>query len=182
VAVILSRDGWTAPAARKAALLAGGFILVCLPWILWIGANASDYLAQMRTVAARFDLFAPAFYESNVLTSDGPISISWLLATLRGLPPARVGSWILAIGVPVATILFVRRRRVRSNRELALFVAAAVQFGVFVTFLQVKSINYTIGIRPLGALDSRVAWVCVVAAWACCPSQSGLRGRARNRR
>jgi hypothetical protein len=157
MAVIVAREGVMISTGRKAALLAGGFILVCLPWMLWVGANAADYLAQMRTVGARFDLFAPAFYLSNVLTSDGPISISWLSQTLRGLPPSRVGSWILAIGVPVATILFVRRRRVCSSPELGLFVAAAAQFGLFVALLHVKSINYTIAIWPLGALI--LAWL-----------------------
>jgi hypothetical protein len=144
-------------AARHAALLTGGFILVCLPWAVWIGTNASDYLAQMRTVGERFELFAPAFYVSNVLTSDGPISVSWLSRTLRGLPPSRIGSWILAIGVPVAMILFVRRRGALSNGERALFIVAAVQFGLFVTFLQVKSINYTIALWPVGALI--LAWL-----------------------
>jgi hypothetical protein len=157
IAVILVRDGLTRPAFRNAALLSGGFILICLPWILWIGTNASDYLAQMRTVGARFDLLAPGFYMSNVFSSDGPISIAWLLLTVRGLPLERVGSWTLAIGVPFATVLLIRRGRARSDGELALFVAAAVQFALFVAFLQVKSINYTIAIWPLGALI--LAWL-----------------------
>jgi hypothetical protein len=147
MAVILVRDGLTRPAFRNAALVGGGFILICLPWILWVGTNPSDYFAQMRTVGLRFDLFAPGFYASNVFSSDGPISMAWLFQTVRGLPVERVGSSTLAIGVPLATVLLLRRGRARSDSELALTVAAAVQFALFVVFLQVKSINYTIAIQ-----------------------------------
>jgi 4-amino-4-deoxy-L-arabinose transferase-like glycosyltransferase len=159
LAVVVVRDGWQRATLRPAALLAAGFIAICLPWIAWSAAHWSDYMAQMRTVGARFGVLEPAFYVSNLFRSEGPISVQWLVHTLRELPLKQVGAWTLSIGLPIASVLIARRRRGRGEAESALFVASAVQLLLFVALLQVKSINYVIAVWPLGAL--MLAWLAI---------------------
>ena len=157
VAVVVVRDGWRPAARRHVAFLVAGFGAICLPWIVWAAANWPDYIAQMRTVSTRFDIVDPAFYLSNVFSGDGPISIAWLVHTLRALPLIRVGAWALSLGVAAAAVMLLWRGRARSNGESALLVVAAIQLLLFVVLLRVKSVNYVIGLWPLGAL--LLAWL-----------------------
>jgi 4-amino-4-deoxy-L-arabinose transferase-like glycosyltransferase len=147
---------------RAAGLLIAGFALVWLPWAIWVGLHWSDYVAQMRTVGSRFDIFSPAFYRVNVISGDGPMSIGWAVQTLRGLPLRRVGAWTLAIAAPIATWLLIRRGQARTAGELALLTATAIQCLLFVALLEVKSINYMIALWPLGALME--AWL-IISLW-----------------
>ena len=129
-----------------------------LPWVSWIGLNWPDYVAQMRTVARRFDVFTPAFYAENIVSGDGPISLGWLARTIRTLPIDRVGAWTLTLGAPAAMYLMCRRQRVeRAPGETGLLVACSIQLPLFVALLQVKSFNYVIAVWPLGALA--LAWL-----------------------
>jgi len=73
VAFALVSDGFSRTAARSIAMVVAGFVLTLLPWMVWIGSNWSDYLAQNQAVAPRFAVFAPGFYASNVFLGDGPI-------------------------------------------------------------------------------------------------------------
>ena len=116
VAFVLAREGWGRPTLRAAWMLVAGFALVWLPWIVWVGLNWSDYVAQMQTVASRLDVFNPAFYAANILSGDGPVSIGWLLRTLKSLPLVRVGAWTLVAGAPIALFMVVRRGRARAQQ------------------------------------------------------------------
>jgi hypothetical protein len=113
----------------------------------------------MRTVASRFDVFTPAFYADNIVHASGPISVDWLVATARSLPINRVGSWTLLVGAPAALALMWARGRQRNLVESTLLVSSIIQFVLFVTLLQVKTIDYLIALWPLGALA--LAWFAV---------------------
>jgi len=171
IAFVALSGGLTRSTFRAAGLLIAGFALVWLPWAIWVGLNWSDYVAQMRTVGSRFAVFSPAFYHMNVISGDGPMSIGWLAQTLRGLPARRVGAWTLAIAAPIITWLLARRGHARRAGELALLTASAIQCLLFVTLLEVKSINYMIALWPLGALMQ--AWL---AVWLWDRRRAALRG------
>jgi 4-amino-4-deoxy-L-arabinose transferase-like glycosyltransferase len=154
---IAVREGWSRATMRAAVTLVAGFMLVWLPWIVWVGLSWPDYVAQMQTVASRLDVFKPAFYAANVLSGDGPMSIGWLLRTLRSLPPGRIGAWTLIVGTGIALVMLLRPSGARSAGEVALLTASIVQLVMFVVLLQVKSVDYVIALWPFGAL--MLAWL-----------------------
>jgi hypothetical protein len=79
------------------------------------------------------------------------------LRTLKSLPLVRVGAWTLMAGAPIALLVIARRGRASTTGELALFLASVIQVVSFVVLLQVKSVDYVIGLWPLGALG--LAWL-----------------------
>ena len=119
---VVVTEGWSRETLRHVVMIVAGCVLVWLPWIVWVGLNWSDYVAQMQTVASRLDVFNPAFYAANVLSGDGPVSIGWLLRTLKTVPLDRIGAWTLTAGAPIAVFTLVRRgRSAHSRRELRCF-------------------------------------------------------------
>jgi 4-amino-4-deoxy-L-arabinose transferase-like glycosyltransferase len=161
LALVATRDGSWNSVGRGMALVIVGFVLVWLPWVVWIGLNWPDYIAQMRTVAGRFDVFSPSFYLENIVLADGPISLRWLAQTVRTLSLNRVGAWTLALGSPVAAYLLWRRRG-RTSGATALLTTCVIQLSLYIALLQVKSPNYLIAIWPLGVLA--LAWL-AIATW-----------------
>jgi hypothetical protein len=143
---------------RSALLVAAGFVLACIPWAVFVIQYWTDYVGQMKSAGARFDLFDPAFYLRNTLTADGPISVGWAIRSVRELPPLRVGTWIMLFGLPLAAAIATAgawRRRL-SMPEAALMVAAAIQLLLFMSLLTVKTMPYMIALWPLGSLV--LAW------------------------
>lgn len=157
VAFLCNRNDAGRSTLRSIALVVAGFALIWLPWVVWVGLNWSDYLGQMRGVATRFEVLAPAFYIDNIVFGDGPISLRWLWRTVGSLAPHRAGAWALTIGAPVAVVLLWQRHGKRAVGETALLVACAVQIPLFFALLQVKSFSYVIAVWPLGALA--LAWL-----------------------
>ncbi|MGH9173071.1 MAG: ArnT family glycosyltransferase, partial [Vicinamibacterales bacterium] len=146
--------------AQTTALVMLGFLITWLPWIAYIASGWEDYLGQMRFVAARFDVFNTSFYISNALYGGGPISLDWILTILRDLPWNRPGTWSVLLGIPIAVGAMAwsgwrERDRHRAARMLGL--VALAQFVMFVVLLKVKTVNYMIGLWPLGALT--LAWL-----------------------
>jgi len=154
--------GWHGDVRRTHAawLVLLGFLVTWLPWIAYIASGWDDYLGQMRFVAERFDVFSPAFYVSNALHGGGPISLDWMLTILRDLPWHRPGTWSVVFGIPIAFGAMVwnswgRRDGQRAARMLGL--VALAQFLMFLVLLKVKTVNYMIGLWPLGVL--MLAWL-----------------------
>jgi hypothetical protein len=157
-AVLCARRGVAFLRERPLWMLTAGFALAMTPWAAYVASGWSDFRGQMLFVAARFDLFNPSFYLSNVLTIDGPISVGWLRHALAGVPVRRVGTWTVVFGVPAAVGAMAWRVRRRTDTPLAaLLVCAVVQFVLFVALLKIKIYAYTIAIWPLGALC--LAWL-----------------------
>jgi 4-amino-4-deoxy-L-arabinose transferase-like glycosyltransferase len=154
--------GWhgTVHRAHTASLVILGFLLTWLPWLAYIASGWEDYLGQMRFVASRFEVFDPSFYISNALYGGGPISLDWMLKVLREQPWNRPGTWSVLVGIPVAFGAMAwsgapERDRHRAARMLG--VAALLQLLMFLVLLKVKTVNYMIGLWPLGAL--LLAWL-----------------------
>lgn len=143
---------------RMTWLVILGFLVTWLPWIAYIASGWEDYLGQMRFVASRFDVFNASFYISNALHGGGPISLDWMLKVLRDLPWNRPGTWSVVLGIPLAFGAMAWSglgQRDRAARMLGLVTLA--QFVMFLVLLKVKTVNYMIGLWPLGVL--MLAWL-----------------------
>lgn len=147
------------PAARAVALILAGFTATWLPCVAYIAMGWSDFLGQMSSLSPRVDLFNPSFYISNVLSDEGPISLGWIVRAVRELPLDRPGAWALVVGVPIAlgVMLWQARRHRHQAAWTTLTFAAIAQLAMFVLLLKVKTINYMIGLWPLGAI--LLAWL-----------------------
>lgn len=146
---VLTRAPW--------ALLAG-FAVPWLPWAAYVATGWSDFIGQMRFVGERLDVLNPSFYLSNAMDGEGPIAIRWGLRTIRQLPLARPGTWVMLVGTPAAVgIMLWRTRRHPSDAVFGLAAAALAQTLMFLFLLKVKTVNYMIGLWPLVVLC--LAWL-----------------------
>lgn len=137
-----------------------GFFLTWIPWLAYVASGWDDFRGQMRFVAARFDIFNPSFYLSNMLHGGGPISLDWLLQTLGGLPWNRPGAWSLILGIPVAAAVMAWSAFRQPDRHRAAWVLGVVSLAqcvMFLALLKVKTVNYMIGLWPFGSL--MLAWL-----------------------
>ena len=164
VVVSLTRSRPQQSLFRLAVRIAAGFVLTALPWAIVVIVHWRDYVGQMKPAGARFALLDPAFYFGNIVTADGPISISWIVVTIRTLPVSRIGTWLMILGFAVAIGMAiaaaVRRRLTRP--DTALLATAAIHLVLFTSLLAVKTMSYMTALWPLGALV--LAWV-VATAW-----------------
>jgi hypothetical protein len=154
---------------RSALLIAAGFVLTCTPWVLFVVRYWADYVGQMKSAGARFELFDPAFYLRNALTADGPISAAWAIRSIRELPLLRVGSWTMLFGLALSAGIAAAAawRRSLSLPEAALIGAAAIQLLLFTSLLTVKTMPYMIALWPIGSLV--LAWG-LVRVWSRSPA------------
>jgi 4-amino-4-deoxy-L-arabinose transferase-like glycosyltransferase len=153
----LRRAGWHAFHTSDIWIAGLGFAVAVAPWILYILTGWTDYVGQMRTVADRFDVLSPAFYLSNAMFGDGPISFRWLLETIRALPFDRIGAWTALIGVPAAAATMLQTEPQPESAARTFAWAAIGQLLLFVVLLRVKTVSYMIALWPLGALC--LAWL-----------------------
>jgi 4-amino-4-deoxy-L-arabinose transferase-like glycosyltransferase len=107
--VLVAAGGWRELAGRRLWTIVAGAALTWIPWALYVASGWNDYRGQMRFVAARFDVFNPAFYRDNLLHGAGPISLGWLLDVLPAVPWHRVGTWVALAGTPAAIAVMLRR-------------------------------------------------------------------------
>jgi 4-amino-4-deoxy-L-arabinose transferase-like glycosyltransferase len=160
VGLLMARHGSGLWRQRSLQLLLAGFACPWLPWALYVAGGWSDYLGQMRTDAARFDLLNPRFYIDNLLHGQGPISLGWSVRTVRALPFARVGTWTMLLACPAAFVTMVWDvRRHARGAAFPLAVASLAQTVMFAVLLKVKTLNYMIALWPLGAL--LLAWFAI---------------------
>ena len=155
--VMIARRGWRTIAQGDLWFVFAGFAAAWLPWIAYVSAGWSDFAGQIRMNAGRFDLANPRFYIDNGLYGDGPISLAWLVRTIRALPLTRAGAWTVAIGAPIAIAAALRRGHESSPDVRALAVATLAQTAMFAALLNVKTVNYMIALWPLAAL--LLAWL-----------------------
>ncbi|HMF96293.1 MAG TPA: glycosyltransferase family 39 protein [Vicinamibacterales bacterium] len=139
-------------------LILAGFAAPSFVWVAYIATGWSDFIGQMRTDAARFNLFDPRFYIENIVYGNGPISLNWAVRSIRTLPVTRVGAWTVLIGTPAAVaVALYRAGDASASAVRSLAVAFLVQLSLFVVFLKVKSLTYMIALWPIAAL--LLAWL-----------------------
>lgn len=158
LAALVARRGWRVLLRPAPYLLLAGFVVIWLPWLLYVASDARDYAGQLRIVSERFALLSPGFYWGNwsrELDRYALIDITgrW------GLPrPARAGAWMAIAGLPLGAALAIWRWRAdRDAPIMAVVVALAAHMLLFALLLQPKTYSYLVGLWPLAAL--LLAWL-----------------------
>lgn len=129
----------------------GGFVLLVLPWLVYIAAGWSDFVGQYLPVASRFDLFDPQFYLDNlryeyrryVPLAPRDAAGTWHLPAF--------GTVVALVGVPWALWELLRPHR-SKDRLWALSIVLIVQGVLFALLLENKFYNYLIALWPLATL------------------------------
>jgi 4-amino-4-deoxy-L-arabinose transferase-like glycosyltransferase len=171
--VLLWCRGWRGLRSAAPYLIAAGWLLALLPWVIYALQDPEAYVGQtlFDQAAGRFDLFNPAFYWHNLSTEHGRYR-SFFGGGGEGLLEPRVGIWLLLAGVLGANlILWPRALRGHSSvSDRLLLVAPLVLSGLLALLLNEKKYNYLVLVLPFFALQ--MAYV-LNAAW-----QWGRRARA----
>ena len=154
VLVLLWDRGWRA--LREPALwsIAGGWLAGVLPWVIYVLQDVDAYLGQMAQHAARFEIFSPAFYWSNLLREPWRYA-AWSGGSLETvfLRP-RFALWLVLALVPVSTVVLWRRaRKTRAIGDRFLFLALPVTELCLALLLVLKRYYYTVLVLPFIALQ-----------------------------
>jgi 4-amino-4-deoxy-L-arabinose transferase-like glycosyltransferase len=148
-------------AARETALVAAAGAIVLLPWVVYAAMNWSDLLGQYGRHAGRFDFGDPAFYLDSVL-HEGE---RYELGVRSPATYARVGFWLLAVGVPAAFAWLARRAWAnRDRRAVWLLVPCAVQPTLLALLVNEKRFYYLAAVVPLFAVLLGWAFAALLAA------------------
>jgi hypothetical protein len=144
---------FTAPAGRHArrdaGLVIGGAALLLLPWVAFALAHWSELRGQLERHTGRFDLGRPAFYLGSLLHEVQRYQLG-----LRSPGTyARVGFWLLVIGVPAAFASLARRAaKRRSGDGVWLLVPCAILPTLLALLVNVKRFYYLAAVVPLFAV------------------------------
>lgn len=131
---------------RSLFWLATGAALVWFPWLLLLENNWNDYLAQIFSDRALYNILSPEFFLQNLLMEPQRYHFNFSVP----------GAWLLAAGVPLA--LLYALWRVRRHEQLLLIVVPAVILTLLMALLvSQKLFNYLVTIVPLFALLIAVA-------------------------
>lgn len=130
--------------------MVAGFVLALLPLAITIVSNWTEFLAQQRVVAARYDLFDPRFYIDNIINEPfryGPFfgfDAGWSRLVLRP------GLWLTGAGVVIALVHWARSGlRERQGTGFAIGLVLLVNVVLFTLLIQVKTYNYLISVWPM---------------------------------
>ncbi len=151
--VLLIRRGRKMFQQRDAYLMVGGFLIILLPWIIYITSNWADYVGQMRLVADRFDLLDLKFYIQNLIHEIDRYRFIDMFDDDGSLYLTRPGMWAAVIGTPIAACIVILRKHLWLNKPIfALSVALITQTFLFATLLKQKHFNYMIALWPMSIL------------------------------
>jgi 4-amino-4-deoxy-L-arabinose transferase-like glycosyltransferase len=119
--LLLWRQGWRAVLRPAPWLLAAGWALALLPWLLYALRDPAAYYGQtlVDQSLGRYDVLNPAFYWRNLL-SEYQRYLRLLGPDGSGLLQPRVGIWLLGGGVLGANILLLRRLCMHRSAPLRL--------------------------------------------------------------
>jgi len=177
-AALLWQRGWRTLREAPLYLVAAGWLLAMLPWIVYVAQDFDAYLGQMSRHGARFELLDPAFYWHNLVREPGRYG-PWLKG---GFPDTflrpRAGIWLLLLGLPAAMALLWRRIRDRdagrSDRladRLLLLSLPVFELGLAL-FIFMKRPVYVLLVLPFIALWLGLA---TVTAWRRAAARPGWR-------
>ncbi len=138
---------------RMGAWLLGGAVLAWLGWLVMVGINWPDFLAQTAQYSDRFDLWSIAFYLGNLAQEPQRYS----LGLRHGASLWRLGFWGLVVGLPVAWLLAAWEAYRRRRLGLAWLCGLCLLFPVwFALLIRVKTFSYLLSVAPLWAMV--LAW------------------------
>lgn len=141
---------------RATALIVGGAGVV---WLVWIGVallNWNYFVGQTTQYGDRFNVFNAAFYLQNLALEGQRYNLG--IRNVQSL--ARIGLWMLAGGVPLATVWVIAKAARDQYRKAVWLLVPSILFPIlFALLIRVKTFNYLVSIAPLYALI--LAW-CLV--------------------
>jgi 4-amino-4-deoxy-L-arabinose transferase-like glycosyltransferase len=152
---------WGAALRRNIFLLVVGFVLACLPWLVYISLDWRDYLGQNLMVTDRVQLLSPNFYLHNLVHEIDRYRALNPTDSRRRLDLTRIGTAASAIGLAFA-LWRAWRYRARNWRAFSVALALIYQAFMFALLIRPKLFAYTIALWPLAVL--LLAWV-VVSLW-----------------
>ena len=131
-----------------------GALLSWTPWLFTIAFNWDAYLGQNFQYQDRFALFDISFYARNVLSEPS----RYHLGVNDAATFARVGFWLLVIGVPCALIWLARQGR--AARWLC--APALLLPLLFALLISIKIHNY---LAPIASLFALVMAAAMARLW-----------------
>ena len=135
-------------ALRPLGIMTLAVAIVWLPWLLYIAAGWTDFVAQTSNYAGRFDVLNARFYLDNLLREPQRYGLGrTLLSQAVGQP----GVWLLVLGVPAALAWLWRRAQDYPALRM-LWVPALIMPAMFGWLLQFKIPGYLLSVAPLFAL------------------------------
>ena len=153
VLVLLWERGWRT--LREPALwsIAGGWLAGVLPWVIYVLQDVDAYLGQMAQHGARFEIFSPAFYWSNLLREPWRYA-AWSGGNLETLFRPRFALWLVLALIPVSTVVLLQRAlKTRAIGDRFLFLALPVTELCLALLLTLKRYYYTVLVLPFIALQ-----------------------------
>lgn len=141
--------GWAA--LRRAWLpCVAGFLVVLLPWILFVVSGWDAFLAQRLQYSERFTLLDPRFYLSNVRGEIARYGLVIEAARRHPTPWLFAASGALGAGVLLRRALPLRGRDAAA--PVALLTVPAVIAALLAVLIQPKRVLYLTTLWPLFAL------------------------------
>jgi 4-amino-4-deoxy-L-arabinose transferase-like glycosyltransferase len=144
-------------------LMALGFGLAVLPWVLYVLSDFAAYRGQMAKHGSLGDLLRPGFYLDNLFREPWRY-LAWIGGSFRRpvLWP-RLGIYLLAAGVGLALVhLWRSARATRQPEDVFLLLAWPVLALLLALLIHYKRYYYVLVLLPFLALQLSYA---VLAVW-----------------
>ena len=151
--VLIRQHGWRALRRAPLYLIAAGWALALVPWIVYILQDVAAYQGQMLRHPDRFAVFDPLFYGKNLIREVYRYT-PWVGPSLRDpvLWP-RLGIGVAVVGLPGAmAVLWKRARRDGRVADQLLFVAVPVLAVLLAALVSFKRYPYLALLLPFLAL------------------------------
>jgi hypothetical protein len=141
------------PIARNVISFAAAMIVIISLWGIIILLNWQDFLGQSVKHQGRLDLLNPHFYLDSIFREIHRYN----LGARQAVTYARVGFWLLVIGIPASFLLLTKQvTRERMRVGLWLSVPCFIFPLLFAVLVNEKRFYYLVTIAPLFAI--LLAW------------------------
>jgi 4-amino-4-deoxy-L-arabinose transferase-like glycosyltransferase len=163
VVVLLWTEGARIPRRAPLYLMASGWLVAMLPWVVYVLGDLESYRGQMAKHGTLADILRPGYYLDNLLREPWRY-LAWIGGSFRRpiLWP-RPGLWLLVAGVGLALLLLWRQARTRrSPSDVFLLTAWPVLALLLAVLVHYKRSYYVLLVLPLLALQVAYA---VQAVW-----------------
>ncbi|MEE8526914.1 MAG: glycosyltransferase family 39 protein, partial [Thermoanaerobaculia bacterium] len=171
-AVLLWHRGWRTVGETPLYLLAAGWLLALMPWIVYVLQDTAAYAGQMSRHEGRFDFFSFEFYRYNLLREPWRYT-AWLKG---GFPDTllrpRPGIWLLVLGLPTGLVLLWRRARGGGLKDRLLLLSLPMLALCLGLLIFMKRYAYTVLVLPFIALWLAAA---IVELWRRTAGRRGWR-------
>lgn len=171
-ATLFWQRGWRVLCEAPLYLLAAGWLLALLPWIVYVLQDPAAYAGQMSRHEGRFEFLSFEFYRYNLVREPWRYT-AWLKG---GFPDTllrpRPGIWVLVLGLPAGLALLWRKARDGGSKDRLLLLSLPVLALCLGLLIYMKRYAYTVLVLPFIALWLAVA---IVELWRWTAGRRGWR-------